>query len=149
MNHSFQIRSATLTDMPAIHSLVRDLAIYENAEDQFVLDLSYYETEFQKKTFDALVATTDSEIIGMALYYLTFSTWKGRMMYLEDFVVKAAYRHNGIGQKLYDAFINKAKSENATMVKWQVLDWNAPAIKFYKKNNATIEDEWLNCKVIF
>jgi len=142
-------RYATLEDISSIYELVRELAIYEKAEDQFLIDKEYYIREFNKGTFSAIVAEQESEIIGMTLYYMTYSTWKGRMLYLEDFVVKAEHRHKGVGQRLYDAFLAEAKKLDARMVKWQVLDWNEPAVKFYKKNNATIEKEWWNCKVIF
>ena len=85
----------------------------------------------------------------MTLYYMTYSTWKGKMLYLEDFVVKADQRNKGIGQLLFDAFIEVAKAKKCRMVKWQVLDWNEPAIRFYEKNNATIETEWWTAKIIF
>ena len=80
---------------------------------------------------------------------MTFSTWKGRCTYLEDFVVKREYRKSGLGQLLYDRFLEESKAVNSTMARWQVLDWNEPAIKFYQKNKAVIDKEWWNCKVYF
>jgi GNAT superfamily N-acetyltransferase len=87
--------------------------------------------------------------MGMVLYYLTYSTWKGKMMYLEDFVVKEKNRGKGIGKALYEAFIEEAKHQQCQLAKWQVLDWNEPAIQFYTQNNAILEKNWWNCKVFF
>ena len=78
---------------------------------------------------------------------MTYSTWKGRMFYLEDFVVLEAYRRLGLGQMLFDAFLQEAKDQQCRLVKWQVLDWNEPALRFYRKNNAVIEKEWWNGKI--
>ncbi len=80
---------------------------------------------------------------------MTFSTWKGKMLYLEDFVVKEAFRKKGVGQVLWNKYIDIAKEKDCALVKWQVLDWNEPAVKFYEKNGATIEKEWWNGKIIF
>lgn len=143
------IRKATAADIPAMHGLVRELAIYERAENEFVATLENYQTDFAAGIFDAHVAEVDGTIVGMALYYMTYSTWKGRMFYLEDFIVLEAYRRYGIGQLLFDAFIEEAKRRHCRMAKWQVLDWNEPAINFYKKNNAIIESNWWNGKIFF
>lgn len=144
-----KISAATLADIPAIHDLVRALAIYEKAEHEFVASLETYLEDFKEGVFKALVARKGETVVGMVLYYLTYSTWKGKMMYLEDFVVHEAYRKQGIGQLLFDAFIQESKNAGCKLAKWQVLDWNKPAIKFYEKNKATIEKEWWNVKVFF
>lgn len=141
------IRKATPADIPAIHSLVRELAIYEKAEEAFVATLAEYECDFAENVYDALVAEAEGKVVGMALYYLAYSTWKGRMLYLEDFVVFEEYRRYGIGQLLFDAFLEVAKQGNCRLVKWQVLDWNEPALRFYEKNEAIIEKEWWNGKI--
>jgi len=143
------LRKATKDDIPAIHELVRELAIYEKAEHEFTASLDDYYQDFAADIFDAHVAEAKGEVVGMALYYMTYSTWKGRMFYLEDFVVKKAYRRYGIGQQLFDAFVAEAKRQKCRMAKWQVLDWNEPAVNFYKKNNAVIEDNWWNGKLFF
>ncbi|MEM6380031.1 MAG: GNAT family N-acetyltransferase [Bacteroidota bacterium] len=143
------IRPAVKTDIPDIHGLVRDLAIYEKAEPEFIASLDDYYDDFESGIFEALVAEAEGKVVGMTLYYMTYSTWKGKMLYLEDFVVKTDYRQQGIGQLLFDAYIEVAKAKKCRMVKWQVLDWNEPAIKFYEKNNATIESEWWTAKIIF
>ncbi len=141
------IRNAEFGDLPYIYMLVNELAIYENAKDQVTASLKDYENSFKEKIFEALVAVKDEKVVGMMLYYMTYSTWKGKMLYLEDFVVTEHYRNQGIGQQLFDAFLKVAKDKNARLTKWQVLDWNVPAIKFYEKNLATIEKNWWNVKL--
>lgn len=143
------IRKATLADIPAIHDLVRELAIYENAEDEFIASPEEYRRDFQEDVFRCQVAEVKKQVVGMVLYYMTYSTWKGRMLYLEDFVVQEAFRQKGIGQQLFDAFLDDARQEGCRMVKWQVLDWNEPAVHFYEKNKAVIEKEWWNGKIFF
>jgi GNAT superfamily N-acetyltransferase len=144
---NIKIRKIKVSEMQKAYELVRELAIYEKAEESLTIGLEEYNKQFEEQLFDKLVAEHNSTIIGMALYYPTFSTWKGKMMYLEDFVVQEAFRKSGVGQLLFDAFLEEAKTQDCKLVKWQVLDWNEPAINFYKKNNATIEDEWLSCKI--
>lgn len=141
------IRLATEKDLPAIHALVRELAIYEKAEEEFTASLEDYLRDFRAGIFEALVAEVEGEVVGMALYYMTYSTWKGRMLYLEDFIVKEQMRAQGIGRELFSAFLAKAKEKDCRLVKWQVLDWNEPAIHFYKKFQTTFENNWLNGKI--
>ncbi|HHJ49684.1 MAG TPA: GNAT family N-acetyltransferase [Phaeodactylibacter sp.] len=141
------IRLATEKDLPAIHALVRELAIYEKAEEEFTASLEDYLRDFRAGIFECLVAEVEGEVVGMALYYMTYSTWKGRMLYLEDFVVKEQMRAQGIGRELFSAFLAKAKEKDCRLVKWQVLDWNEPAIHFYKKFQTTFENNWLNGKI--
>ena len=97
------IRTATLKDLPFIHNLVRELAIYEKEENEFTATLAMYENDFTENVFQSIVADVNGEIVGMVLYYLTYSTWKGKMMYLEDFVVNEKFRGRGIGKLIYDA----------------------------------------------
>lgn len=143
------IRKAERNDIPAIYDLVKALAIYEKEPNAVTATLDTYYEVYDDDLIDSHVAEIDHQIIGMSLYYMTFSTWKGKMLYLEDLYVQESYRTQGIGQRLLDAFLAEAKYKNCSMVKWQVLDWNTPAIEFYKKNEVTIETEWLNCKKIF
>ncbi len=143
------IRLATREDLPDIHNLVRELAIYEKAEHEFTASLEDYYRDFDEDIFEALVAEKDGIICGMALYYMTYSTWKGKMLYLEDFVVRQSYRKMGVGQQLFDGFLQNAQEKNCRLVKWQVLDWNKPAIQFYEKNKALIEQGWWNGKIFF
>ncbi len=147
MDH-INIRQGQATDLPAVHRLVGELAEYEKALPEFVATLADYERNFADGVFEILVAESDQgQVVGMALYYLTYSTWKGRMLYLEDFVIDASFRQHGIGQRLFDAFLQRAQELGCRLTKWQVLDWNEPAIKFYEKNKAIIEREWWNGKI--
>jgi GNAT superfamily N-acetyltransferase len=146
---SLRIRQAKQDDIPAIHDLVRELAIYEKAEQEFIASQEEYRRDFADGVFQCQVAESDGQVVGMVLYYMTYSTWKGKMMYLEDFVVREAFRQKGIGQMLFDAFLAAAKKEGCRLVKWQVLDWNTPAVAFYEKNRAIIEKEWWNGKIFF
>lgn len=143
------IRQAEIEDLADIHNLVYELAVYEKEENALTASLKDYQRDFADGIFEAIVLEEENEIRGMCLYYMTYSTWKGKMLYLEDFVVREKYRGHGYGQMLYDRFIEIAKEKKCRMVKWQVLDWNEPAIKFYKRNNAIIEDCWWTAKVIF
>lgn len=142
-----KIRQAEEKDLAAILDLVKELALYEKAPEQVTATLDDYKKNFKEDVFDALVAERNGEVVGMTLYYLTWSTWRGRMLYLDDFVVKTTERRSGIGQILFDALIEKAKELDCFLLKWQVLDWNEPALKFYEKNNSIIEKEWWNGKI--
>ena len=142
-----QIRKAQASDIQAIHALVEELAIYEKEPDALTATLEDYQRDFKDQIFDAIVAEYDQQIVGATIFYMTYSTWKGRMLYLEDFIITEKYRRRGIGQQLFDAFIGEARQLNARLVKWQVLDWNEPAISFYRKNKAIIETEWYNGKL--
>ncbi|MDH3651950.1 MAG: GNAT family N-acetyltransferase [Saprospiraceae bacterium] len=143
------IRKAVASDLLSILELVKELAVYEQSGDQVLASLADYEEAFSDKVFDALVADENHLVVGAALYYLTWSTWRGRMYYLEDFIVSKDHRQKGIGQLLFDAFLNEAKEKKCALVKWQVLEWNQPALDFYKKNDATIERDWWNGKILF
>ncbi len=141
------IRKAIIKDIPAIHALVRELAVYEKEEDEFTATIEDYANDFKEGVFDSLVAEVDQKVVGMTLYYLTYSTWKGKMLYLEDFVVLENHRGKGIGALLFEAFLKEAGQLDCRLVKWQVLDWNRPALNFYEKYNAVIEKEWWNGKL--
>ncbi|HMQ48106.1 MAG TPA: GNAT family N-acetyltransferase [Saprospiraceae bacterium] len=147
MKKAIDIRKGQLEDLPHIHELVRELAIYERSEAAFTATLEDYQRDFQEGIFETIVAEVDDGVVGMVLFYMTYSTWKGKMLYLEDFVIKEAWRKQGIGQLLFDAFLEEAKYQKCRLVKWQVLDWNQPAIDFYEKNQAIIEKDWWNGKL--
>lgn len=143
------IRKAVKDDMSGIYELVKELAVYEEEPDAVKSTVQDYYKAFDDDLISAHVAEEDGKIIGMALYYMTFSTWKGHMLYLEDFYVTGKFRSSGVGQKLFDAYIMEAKSRGCKMVKWEVLDWNTKAVKFYERNGATIEKQWWDGKIIF
>lgn len=142
------LRKIVRSDLFNIHSLVKELAIFEKEPDAVLATFEEYIQAFDDELIHAIVVEVNNEIIGMALYYPIFSTWNGRTLYLEDFVVKQEYRSHGYGQKLFDAFIAEAKSQGCRLVKWQVLDWNKDAIRFYEKNGATIEKTWWNGRLL-
>lgn len=146
---NIDIRPATVADLPAIHGLVYELAVYEKEPEAHTATLADYERDFKAGIFEAHVAVdTDSNtVVGMIFYYMAYSTWRGRMLYLEDFVVTETYRQYGVGQRLFDTFLAVAREKDCVLVKWQVLDWNTPAVKFYEKNKAMIEKEWWNGKI--
>ncbi|MBC8475074.1 MAG: GNAT family N-acetyltransferase, partial [Bacteroidetes bacterium] len=91
-----------------------------------------------------LVAEVENIVVGFALYYTGYSTWKGRTLYLEDFLVSENHRGRGIGKLLFDAVVLEAKKRDVKRMDWQIIDWNEPAINFYKKYNATLDGEWIN-----
>ena len=133
--------------MPRVLELIKELALYEKASDEVLISEETLLTEGfgPNKLFDTLVAETDNEIVGMLLYYPVFSTWKGRSIYLEDFVVADSHRRKGMGQLLINALVQEARVAQAKKIRWQVLDWNSPAIEFYKKISATLENSWIDC----
>lgn len=141
------IRRGLDTDLQVVYSLVKELAVYEKAAHAVTATLEDYTRDFNAGIFEVLVAETDGQVIGMALYYMSYSTWKGRMLYLEDFVVLPEYRKLGAGQLLFDAYLNRARELECRLVKWQVLDWNEPALAFYRKNQAIIETDWWSGKI--
>jgi GNAT superfamily N-acetyltransferase len=149
MKKNITIRLATEADMPAIHNLVYELAVYEKAPEAHTATTADYLRDFKAGVFEAHVAidSTTEKVVGMIFYYMAYSTWKGKMLYLEDFVVTETYRQFGVGQMLFDTFLEVARQKGCILTKWQVLDWNEPAVKFYEKNKAIIETEWWNAKI--
>ncbi|MEP7195736.1 MAG: GNAT family N-acetyltransferase [Saprospiraceae bacterium] len=128
-----------------LHELVKELAIYEKAEQDVKTQVQEFETGIQTGLFKTLVARLPTDgIVGMALYYPIFSTWNGSSLYLEDFIVKNSFRGLGIGAKLFEKWIEIGKKEGAKMLKWQVLDWNEPAKNFYSKYKTKFYPGWEN-----
>lgn len=143
------IRPAAEADLPAIHALVYELAVYEKEPEAVETTPAEYLQDFRKGLFEAIVAEVDGQVVGMTLYYMAYSTWRGKMLYLDDFVINEAFRRHGIGQMLFDAFVEEGRRRGCRLVKWQVLDWNEPALHFYRKNNAIIETNWWNGKILY
>lgn len=144
---NIHIRTATEADMPAVHALVRELADYEKEPEAVLTTPEEYADDYRNGLFECRVAELDGQVVGMTLFYMAYSTWKGKMLYLDDFVVKESFRGKGIGQLLYDDFIEEGRQRGCRLVKWQVLDWNEPAIRFYERNQARVEKGWWNVKV--
>jgi GNAT superfamily N-acetyltransferase len=143
------IRKGTESDIEQALSLVKELAIYEKAPDEVeVTPVEMLAWGFgANKIFDFYVAEENDVIIGMALYYFKYSTWKGKCLFLEDIIVTESQRGKGIGKLLFDKIIEVSKETNVRRMEWQVLDWNTPAINFYKKYAATLDGEWINGKL--
>ena len=141
------IRKGTENDLEPVLNLVKELAVYEKALHKVTVTLDDYKTDFKNNRFNLFVAEIENEIVGITFYYPAYSTWKGKMLYLDDFVVKESLRGKGIGRKLFKRFLEEAKSQEVSLATWQILDWNKPAIDFYIKNNAKIEKEWFNGKI--
>jgi len=141
-----EIRKGLKKDLPDILALIKELADYEKSLDKVDVTLEQLEKDgfSDNPNYYFLVAIYKDEIIGMSFYWIRYSTWKGKVLFLEDFVVKEAFRRKGVGAKLFEQTIKIAKDENMDGMFWQVLDWNMPAINFYKKYNATISSAWLN-----
>ena len=147
----FNIRKATKEDLPQVLDLVKELALYEKAPEEVTITLQELEQDgFGSNPLDWIIlAENEQGILGMSFYYIRYSTWKGKCLYLEDIVVKEQYRGHKIGKVLFEETIKAAKEMNAKLMTWQVLDWNEPAINFYKKFNAELDGEWINGKLRF
>lgn len=142
------IRRAVKEDGQAIMELIKELALYEKAPEEVTIKYDHFiESGFgENPVWWAFVAeTAEKKVVGFALYYIRFSTWKGQRLYLEDIVVNEKYRGKSVGSLLLDRLIVEAKEKKFTGMMWQVLDWNEPAINFYKKYNAKMDGAWINC----
>ena len=142
------LRKATKQDLQPVLDLVKELALYEKAPQEVTVTLADYETDFENNVFEIILAEQESKIVGIAFYYMAYSTWKGKMLFLEDFVVKEELRGQGIGKLIFRSYLEEARRQNVSIAKWQVLDWNEPAINFYEKYNSTIEKQWFNGKIL-
>ncbi len=143
------IRIGTVNDLPQVLNLIKDLAAFEN--EPYEVEVTIAEMQnwgFGKdKIFDFFVIEIDNIIIGLALYYFKYSTWKGKCLFLEDIIVKENVRNKGYGKKLFNAVVEVAKNTGVKRMEWQVLDWNKNAIEFYNKYQANLDSKWLNCKL--
>lgn len=136
--------------MGSILKLIKELAYYEMASKEVKITAKELEKDWKRKAFDCFVAETEKKkIVGIALYYIKYSTWKGKCIYLDDIIVTESLRGQGIGKKLFETVILVAKKMKARKLEWQVLDWNKPAINFYKKYSTIFDGEWINCKLSF
>ncbi|HRE36985.1 MAG TPA: GNAT family N-acetyltransferase [Chitinophagaceae bacterium] len=146
---SIIVRRAVKEDCPRLMELVKELAIYEKAPNDVTVTLEHFtKSGFgDKPVWWAFVAEENGYIYGFALYYIRYSTWKGQAMYLEDIIVTESSRGKGIGKLLMDRLIIEARERELKRIVWQVLEWNEPAINFYKKYNADFDAEWVNCSI--
>ena len=146
------IRAAIKEDCPRMMELIKELAAYENAPEQVTVSFEHFtESGFgASPVWWAYVAEANGRVEGFALYYTRYSTWKGQRMYLEDIIVTEKMRGYGLGKMLLEKLITTAKEKSYSGMMWQVLDWNEPAINFYKKfKEVRFDSEWINCSIDF
>ncbi len=143
------IRAGNKEDIPFVLELIRELAEYERAAHEVINTVTLMEKDGfgPQPIFGFFVAENEKGIIGLSLYYWRYSTWKGKRLYLEDIIVTEKERGGGIGKKLFDRTMQKALEEDCSGMMWQVLEWNEPAIRFYKKYEAKLDEEWVNCSL--
>jgi GNAT superfamily N-acetyltransferase len=144
------IRIGTKQDLPRVLELVKELALYERAPHEVTNTVARMEKDGfgPNPIYGLFVAENERGIVGISIYYWRYSTWKGKRLYLEDIIVTEKERGSGIGKLLFDRTMQHALDEQCTGMLWQVLDWNEPAINFYKKYySAKLDGEWINCSL--
>lgn len=146
-----EIRKGEKSDLPAVFDLIKELAVYEHGLDQVINSVEQMEKDGfgEKPIYDFIVAIDGNTVIGSAIYYYRYSTWKGKRLYLEDLIVTESKRGEGAGKLLFDEVLDIANKTKCSGMMWQVLDWNEPAINFYKKYNTNFDEEWVNCNIDF
>ena len=143
------IRPGKKEDLPRVLELIKELATYERAPHEVINTVEWMEKDGfgPHPIYGLFVAEENSFIVGISIYYWRYSTWKGKRLYLEDIVVTESQRGKGIGKLLFDRTMQHALDENCTGMMWQVLEWNEPAINFYQKYGAKLDNEWTNCSL--
>ncbi len=147
------IRKAEKSDLPQAYQLICELALFEKAPQEVTLTLEQFEQDgfgenplYYLNVAEVTLPGNSKEIAGMALFFFSYSTWKGKIVYLDDVMVAERHRSKGIGKLLIDSVFRFAKHHQAKQVRWHVLDWNTPAINFYKQLGMSLEPEWITCK---
>ncbi len=140
------VRQGEERDVPALLRLIQELAIFEKEPDAVIVteDELLQDGFGTNPLYGLLVAELEGTVVGISLYYIRYSTWKGKCLYLEDLIVTEKHRGEGVGHKLFRATLDVAKEKKCKKLNWQVLDWNTPAIDFYKKYDAYLDGEWIN-----
>ncbi|TAF32915.1 MAG: GNAT family N-acetyltransferase [Cytophagales bacterium] len=150
--NSIVVRAWQPQDIEAVHALIVELAIYEREPNAVINTpaLMFRDGFGENPIFGCFVAEKNNQVVGMAIYYMRYSTWKGRCLYLEDIVITHSERRQGIGELLFNACKAEAQRRECRMMQWAVLDWNEPGITFYKKiGGVAFEPEWVTCKLFF
>src|SRR6187549_2091797 len=144
---SVNIRTGRKQDLTRVLELVKELAEFERAPHEVINTVKLMEEDGfgANPIYGFFVAEKENEIIGLALYYWRYSTWKGKRLFLEDIIVTEKERGKGAGKLLFDRTMQHALDERCSGMMWQVLDWNEPAIDFYKKYGSKLDGEWINC----
>ena len=143
------IRKGVEADLPQVLQLIEELAVYERAAGEVEVTVEEMRNwGFGKdRVFEFFVAEREGSLAGIALYYYKYSTWKGKCLFLEDLIVTEQFRRYGLGTKLFDEVVKVAKEQQVRRMEWQVLEWNKPAMNFYKKYNVLLDPEWINGKL--
>lgn len=146
---SINIRDGRREDLPTVLTLIKELAAFERAPHEVTNTIEQLEQDGfgARPIYGFFVAESSGDIIGLSLYYWRYSTWKGKRLYLEDIIVTESQRGKGAGKLLFERTMKKALEENCTGMMWQVLDWNEPAIAFYKRYGSKLDAEWVNCNL--
>ncbi len=146
---SYNIRKGKKKDVTAVYQLVKELAEFEKAPGEVsnTAEKMLQDAFGPEQVIDFLVAEVENEIVGTAIFFTSYSTWKGKCLYLEDLIVTKAHRGRGIGKSLFEAIAREAAISGAQRMAWQVLDWNQPAIDFYQQMGAELAPEWVNCRL--
>ncbi len=145
----FTIRKGEKKDITQALSLIKELAAYEKAPGEVAVSVEEMEEDGfgENPVYKFFVAEIEHKIVGISLFYIKYSTWKGKCVFLEDIIVTEPFRKRGVGKKLFDEVVKVAKELNVRRLEWQVLEWNDHAIKFYEKANSHFDSEWINCKL--
>lgn len=143
------IRKAEPNDLVQVYDLIHELAVFENAPQEPSNPLKKFiaEATCRNPRFHVILAEDKGAVVGIALYYYGYSSWKGSMIYLDDLVIRESYRRQGIGTLLMDELISIAREEKVSQLRWHVLDWNEKAINFYKKYPVTFDPSWITVKI--
>ncbi|MEM1257825.1 MAG: GNAT family N-acetyltransferase [Bacteroidota bacterium] len=139
-----QIRDAQKSDMPRVHGLIKELAVFENEPEAVKVTIADLEKDGfgENPLFHCFVAEVQSKIVGIALIYPRYSTWSGPVVHLEDLIVTGSMRGKGVGSKLLEEVVKYGKKQGVRRISWEVLDWNEPAIRFYENNGAKVLRDW-------